>query len=86
MSKKKPITVLELAIFRGAKEDENGSMSFSAIENTGLPAMGGCSSCGAMIAAYNACISKSGFLKCLSGCIGEDGFKTVKAADKFLKA
>lgn len=77
---KGPITVLQLAIFRGAKE-ENGSMSMGEIERVGLPAMGGCGCCGATVAAYNACPSKRGFLMCASSCISSDGYDTVEEAN-----
>lgn len=76
-----PITVLDLALHRGVKEDDNGNISMGALEDVGLPFMGGCSICGASIAAYNACPSKSGYLKCASGCIDEDGFETVEEAN-----
>ena len=87
-----PITVLELALHRGVKEDTNGNISMGALEDVGLPFMGGCLICGAGIAAYNACPSKlsagaaklceqSGYLKCASGCIDEDGFATVEEAN-----
>ncbi len=76
-----PITVLQLALYRGAKETETGGITLGAIEDTGLPFFGGCSVCNASIAAYNACPSRSGYLKCSSGCIGGDGFETVEQAN-----
>jgi len=82
----KPITILELAIHRGAKADLGGGYTMGAIEDTGLPFMGGCSVCGACIAAYNACPSKSGFIKCASGCIDEDGWDTVEEANRDMEA
>jgi hypothetical protein len=75
------ITVLELAVFRGAKEDQDGSMSMGEVEKTGLPFMGGCGRCGACVAAYNASPSTLGYLMCSRDCIGEDGFDTVEAAN-----
>jgi len=75
------ITVLDLAKFRGLKEDENGKVSMGAFDDVGLPMMGGCSICGATVTCYNACPSKSGFLKCEKGCIGGDGWETVEEAD-----
>lgn len=76
------ITILDLAKFRGVKEGADGSISMGAIEDVGLPLMGGCSICGACIAAYNACPSYSGYLKCSRGCIGCDGFDTVEEANR----
>ncbi len=78
------ITILELAKFRGAKEDADGGMNGGEIERVGLPFMGGCACCGACIAAYNASPSKSGYLKCTNECIGDDGFETVEEANLHL--
>lgn len=75
------ITVLDLAIYRGLKENENGSYTLGDIEETGLPGMGGCGRCGATVAAYNACPSTRGFIMCADGCIGDDGFETVEEAN-----
>lgn len=61
------ITILQLAIFRGAQATESGSYTLAAIEATGLPFWGGCKRCGACIAAYNASptriFSARGFLR-----------------------
>ena len=75
------ITVLELAIFRGAKESESGGMSGAEIERVGLPFMGGCQRCGACIAAYNASPSKTGYLMCTHGCVDDVGYETVEEAN-----
>lgn len=75
------ITVLALALFRGAKPETTGSISMGAIEATGLPFMGGCSVCGATVSAANSCPSRSGYLKCERGCIGDDGFETCEQAN-----
>ena len=75
------VTVLELAIHRGAKVAEDGSVSGAEINRVGLPVLGGCISCGATVAAYNACPSRSGYLKCSEDCIGGDGWETVEEAN-----
>ncbi len=75
------ITLLELAIFRGAKESEDGGMSGSEIERVGLPFMGGCGRCGACVAAYNACPSQTGYIMCASGCIDGIGYETCEEAN-----
>ena len=75
------ITVLELAIFRGAKELPNGTFTTREIERVGLPFMGGCGECGACIAAYNAAPSKLGYLMCSNGCIGSNGYATCEEAN-----
>lgn len=79
-----PITILDLAKFRGVQESETGGINMGEFERVGLPMMGGCGVCGACVAAYNACPSRSGVLKCLSGCIDEDGYETVEEANRDL--
>lgn len=79
-----PITILDLALHRGAQKDEDGSINGSEIEKTGLPFLGGCEVCGACVGAYNACPSKSGYLRCASECIGDTGFATVEEANQAL--
>lgn len=75
------ITILELARFRGVKEDENGGINMGQFMAVGLPMLGGCGECGATIAAYNAAPSQSGYLKCSKGCIGDDGYESVQEAN-----
>ena len=70
------ITIYDLAEHLLGREPRNGA----DYEEAGLPIMGGCSVCGACIAAYNACPSRSGYLKCASGCITGDGYDTPLAA------
>ena len=43
---------------------------------SGVDILGGCQSCHATIAAYNAYPSTSGYWRC-ADCIGDDGFATV---------
>lgn len=75
------ITILELAEHRGVKASPDGSISMGAFADVGLPMLGGCAECEATIAAYNACPSQSGYLKCHEGCIGDDGYETVQEAN-----
>ena len=49
-----PITVLDLAIHRGAKEDPNGGLSAKAIEATGLQFFSGCGPCTASLGPFDA--------------------------------
>lgn len=77
----KAITVLELAIHRGAKADAEGGMSFAEIERVGLPGIGGCEVCEATIAAYNASPCRTGYLRCTNTCVGGQGFETVEEAN-----
>ena len=78
------ITILELAVFRGAKEDADGSMNATEIERVGLPFMGGCQRCAACIAAYNASPSKTGYLMCSKDCVGDSGYETCDEANRAL--
>lgn len=77
----KPITIIQLARFRGAKESADGSINGAEFYRVGLPILGGCLICEATIAAYNAYPSKSGYLKCRN-CIGDDGYATVEEANR----
>ena len=79
----KPVTVLELAKFRGAKDDD-GSISGGEFARVGLPIMGGCEVCEATIAAYNACPSKTGYLRCANGCIADLGWYDVAECNRDL--
>jgi hypothetical protein len=76
------ITVLDLAKFRGVKEDETGGITMGAFEDVGLPFFGGCQHCSAQIAPYNACPTKNGLLTCLDCVREEDGFETVEEANR----
>jgi hypothetical protein len=71
-----PVTVLDLASHRLGYPVRAGG----DFQRAGLPIMGGCAECGATVAAYNACPSRSGYLKCASDCIGDDGYATVEEA------
>jgi hypothetical protein len=77
-----PITVLDWAIFRGAKEDAEGHFGGAEFERVKLPMMGGCFRCGATVAAYNACPTMGGLLACKDGCVGIDGYETCEDADR----
>ncbi len=82
--RKGPITVLELAMFRGCKASEDGSVSMGAVEATGLPFMGGCVRCGASVACYNSCPTTTGYIACKSGCAEDIGYPTVEEANRAL--
>lgn len=71
------VTILDVAKARGAREDERGGINGAEFARVGLPIIGGCQFCGATVAAYNACPSQSGYLRCANGCIDNDGFETV---------
>lgn len=80
------VTVLECAKARGLKGEatDHGSTSYSAADfaAVGFELMGGCASCEACIAAYNAYPSVSGFWLC-ADCVGDRGFPTVQAFENW---
>jgi len=71
------ITIAQLADYRLGRKAENGQ----DFEDAGLPIMGGCSVCGASIAAYNAYPAKDGYLKCHDHIEGV-GWYSVENADE----
>jgi hypothetical protein len=75
------VTILELAKHRGA-EEVDGGVNGAEFHRVGLNFIGGCGVCGATIAAYNGCPTKSGYWACKSGCVDEvGGWDTVEEAD-----
>jgi hypothetical protein len=72
-----PVTILEVAESRGLKRDADGNATAGAFHEVGLDLIGGCARCGACIAAYNACPSRSGYWCCV-GCVGKGGFDTIQ--------
>lgn len=83
MGTEKSITVFDVAIAWGARADEDGGVSGAEFARLGLPLVGGCEACGATIAAYNACPSRTGFLRCAASCIDGLGFATVAEFEAF---
>ena len=79
------ITILDVAINRGIKEDERGNYPATEFDRVGLPFMGGCLYCHASIACYNSYPSKTGYILC-KHCIDEEsGFNTVEEFEEFIK-
>jgi hypothetical protein len=82
------ITVYDLAVHRLreqgliAPDGEVESLSGADFDRVGLPMTGGCEVCGASVAAYNSCPSKTGFIRCENGCVGELGYETVEEANE----
>lgn len=70
------VTLFELAAHRLGREPETGADFIEAK----LPIYGGCENCGATVAAYNACPSKTGFIRCTQ-CIGGLGWPTPEEAN-----
>lgn len=72
----RPVTIFDVAKFMGAKEP----FTLGTFEDLELPFFGGCQVCHATIAAYNACPSVNGYLRCAARCIGSYGYETVEEA------
>ena len=80
-----PLTILGCAIARGAKPDDTGSFTMDAIVSAGFSFLGGCVSCRATIAAYNAYPSIGGYW-CCKQCIGSNGFESITQFDEWCRA
>lgn len=78
-----PITIHHLALHRGMRSTtgSDGSYSQADYNTAGLEIMGGCSVCGASIAAYNAFPAKDGTWKCADH-IGNKGWDSAAVADR----
>lgn len=75
------ITVFALAAHRLGIEPGSRRLTGADFERVELPMLGGCEACGASVAAYNACPSTTGYLRCANGCIDGLGYATVQEAD-----
>lgn len=78
------ITILDLALYRGAAELPNGSINGEEIARVGLPIMGGCYVCGASVACYNAAPTRTGYLACVECVADGQGFDSVNEANEFI--
>jgi hypothetical protein len=76
------ITLLHVAEARGVKADADGCVNGAEFARVGVPMIGGCESCGATVAAYNAYPSRSGFIRC-EDCVGGAGFEDVAEFEDF---
>lgn len=75
-----PVTIMQLAEHRLGRPASTGGDFIEAR----LPIMGGCEVCGATVAAYNSCPSKSGYIRCANDCIGDDGWEDVVEANRVI--
>lgn len=75
------ITILDLAKARGAQPEPEGTYSAASLAAVGFELLGGCASCGATIAAYNAHPSRTGFWRCGECIDGRLGFASVAEFD-----
>jgi len=82
----KVITILDIAIAKGAQKDDAGRLGGGEFERLGLPMISGCQRCGATVGPWGACPSRTGFIQCCD-CITDDlAFATVADFDAFEKS
>jgi hypothetical protein len=80
----KPLSILDIALAKGAKQDERGGINMGEFDRLDLPFFSGCQHCHASLGPYNAFPSTTGFIQCRD-CIEGDGFATVAAFDAFME-
>lgn len=78
------ITILDVAIARGAHVNADGSINGSEFERLRLPIISGCRFCSETLGAYNAYPSKNGFICCGAHAEGI-GFETTDEFEEFIK-
>ncbi len=76
------VTILDIAIARGATKNEDGSIGADAFFNLSFPFFAGCQNCEASLGPAQSFPSKTGFIRC-EHCIGDIGFTTVEEFDKW---
>lgn len=74
----KLLTVLDVAFDLNPALREKPSVNGEDLGRLGLSLLGGCYSCGASMAAYNAHLGRNGFWRC-SDCSDEDNAFTTPA-------
>lgn len=70
------VTILDLAKYRLGLGDDVTTLTGADFQHAGLAIMGGCMICGATLAAYNGCPTKSGYWACARECaemMGDEG-------------
>lgn len=72
---KQPVTITDLASYMLGRPAKSGADYAEA----GLPMLGGCESCEATIAAYNAYPSTTGYLRCADDVAGAEFFSVREA-------
>lgn len=87
------VTVLECAKERRRQGglllsvvDQKGALNGADFQRIGLPMFGGCVSCEASIAAYNAYPTTTGYLMCKDCVCDEVGFETTDAFEAWCEA
>jgi hypothetical protein len=72
--------VVAITLMDVVKERVGEKDSYSVADHTaaGVPMLGGCEVCEAVLASYNIYPSASGYVRCVD-CIDDDGFDSVDA-------
>ena len=77
------LTILDIALAKGAAQDAQGRISGGEFDRLGLLMMSGCQRCGATLGPYGAYPSRTGLIQC-GECIADDmSFATVAEFDAF---
>ncbi len=79
------VTILDIAIAKGVKHNEDGSISMGEFEELSLPFFAGCQHCEASLGPAQSFPSTTGYIQCRH-CIGaEIGFETVEEFDAWVR-
>jgi hypothetical protein len=78
------ITILDVAMARGARQAKDGSISGAEFDRLDLPFFAGCECCEESLAPYNSYPSTSGYIRC-GGCVCGVGFATVQEFEAWCK-
>lgn len=78
------MTILEIAIAKGAKRNEDGSLGMGEFDALDLPFFAGCEHCEASLGPAQSFPSTSGYIRCKQ-CITTTGFTTVEEFDDWCK-
>jgi hypothetical protein len=82
--KEEPVSILDVALYRGVEEGEDGAIDGGEFDRVGLAIFGGCANCGATIGPWNAYPSIRGTWRC-GECIGDLGFKSEADFEKWVE-
>lgn len=75
------LTILDIALAKGAQQDAQGRISGGEFDRLGLPMLSGCQRCGASLGPYGAYPSRTGYVQC-GECLQDGlGFATVEEFD-----
>ena len=78
------ITILDVAKYWGAIEDENGNIETSVFFDLGLPFLTGCEICEETLSPHNSYPTKSEFVKCKTCAEStQSGFESIEDMEAY---